>query len=586
MKTLASGVTNSKRYLVEGGDMKRDINLPLLISLPFLIVLILPIFYLIFGSIFFSIGGEIFTWETFIKYITSPKIHILLANTLIYGIGSAALGTILGMIYAWIIVRTDVPGKKILRHIPILGLTIPLLVKCFAWVALFSPKIGLVNLFFQQLFNTASLFNIYGLGGMIFANGVGGFSLAYLVIEPALNSLDPSLEEASRATGSGTIRTLFKVTVPILLPAVFSAFLLLMIMSIENFDYPFVLGYSVGVRTLATELYYLVLERSPPNYGGAAIISTIFLIITVLIFSLYIWITRKAYRFVVVTGKAPRQTVNKLGKWKYVALAVCILILLFNFGLIFAATILLSLSSYISLPGGNITIKFTLNNFAEAIQLPFFDTALINSITFALASAIIATLIASVIAYTTLKSRVGATRLLDYISNIPLAFPGIVYGLALFWTFLLIPGGHIIYGTIWPLVICFTIIRLPQSIRIISGNLIEIGNELEEASHVCGASWVTTFRNITLPLLKWGLLNSFRYIFVNSLRELGSVIFLVTPESMVLMVLLLNYYANHALALNKIAAVALIIIAITIIMEVAIPLAQRLSTKRLKSRKE
>lgn len=568
--------------------MRRAINLPLIISLPFLLVLIVPIFYMIFGSIFFNIGGEPLTWETFVKYMLSPRTHTLLANTLIYGIGSAALGTALGVIYAWIVVRTDVPGKKILKHIPIFGLTIPLLIKCFAWVALFSPKIGLVNLFIRQLFGlTASPFNIYGLGGMIFANGVGGFSLAYLVIEPALNSLDPSLEEASRVAGSRILRTLFKVTVPVLLPAIFSAFLLLMIMSIENFDYPFVLGYSVGVRTLATEIYYLVLDRSPANYGGAAIISTIFLILTILIFSIYIWVTRKAYRFVVVTGKATRPSVNKLGKWKYGALAICIFIALFNFGLILVATILLSISSYISLPRGNITIKFTLNNFMDVFNLPLFDKALKNSVAFALASAIISTLIAAVISYTTLKSKVGATRLLEYISNIPLAFPGIIYGLSLFWMFLLMPGlSHIMYGTIWPLVICLTITRLPQSIRIISGNLIQIGDELEEASRVCGASWGTTFRNITLPLLKWGLLNSFRYIFVNSLRELGSVIFLVTPQSIVLMVLLLNYYANHALALNKVAAASLIIIAITILAEVAIPLFGRLSTsQRLKFRK-
>ena len=566
--------------------MRKAINLPLIISLPFLIILVMPIFYLIFGSMFFSIGGEIFNWETFTKYILSPRTHALLGNTLIYGLGSAALGTVLAVIYAWIVVRTDVPGKRILRRLPILGLTVPLLVKCFAWVALFSPKIGLVNLLIRQFLNIESAFNIYGLGGMIFANGVGGFSLAYLVIEPALNSLDPSLEEASRVAGSGIIRTLFKVTIPVLLPAILSSFLLLMIMSVENFDYPFVLGYSVGVRTLATELYYLVLERSPPNYGGAAVISVIFLILTILIFSVYLWVTRRAYKFVVVTGKASRASVNKLGKWKYVALAICILIMLFNFGLILATTILLSISSYISLPGGNITIKFTLNNFADVLNLPFFDKALTNTVTFALASAIIATLIAAVISYATLKSKVKAARLLEYVSNIPLAFPGIVYGLSLFWMFLLIPGlSHAIYGTIWPLVICLTITRLPQSIRIISGNLIQIGDELEEASRVCGAGWGTTFSKITLPLLKWGLLNSFRYIFVNSLRELGSLIFLVTPQSIVLMVLLLNYYSNHALALNKVAAAALIIIAITIVAELAVPLLQSAS-QRLKTRRE
>jgi iron(III) transport system permease protein len=230
----------------------------------------------------------------------------------------------------------------------------------------------------------------------------------------------------------------------------------------------------------------------------------------------------------------------------------------------------MSVTPFYSAAGGVVQLTFTLDNFTAALNLSGFWTALQNSIGLGLAAGLIGTLIASFLSYAALKSKVRGARFVDLISSIPLAFPGIVYGLALFWTFLLIPGSGLIYGTIWPLVIALVFIRLPYCVRMISGSLIQIANELEESSRVAGASWGRTFYKIVLPLMRRGMVNSFVYTFINSLRELGAVVLLVTAQSVVVTTLLLNLYSQHALALHPIAA-ASVFLSIFIMIALALP---------------
>ncbi|MEM2739111.1 MAG: ABC transporter permease subunit, partial [Candidatus Bathyarchaeia archaeon] len=264
-----------------------------------------------------------------VRILTSKRTVTLLSNTLTFAVGGATLATALATIYAWIVVRTDVPGKRVLQLLPILPLVMPFVVKAFSWSLLFSPDLGLVNVLSKQYFGF-SFFNIYSMEGLIFALGVGGIPLAYLAIKPAIEALNPALEEASRVCGNGILKTFLKVTIPILMPAILSAFMLLVIIGLENFDYPFMLGTKGGIKieTLATEIYFLIYGSIPPRFGTAAIYSIIFLMITISTTLIYIYFTRKTHKFVVVTGKPGQKTLHMLGNWKYVALAICVIIML------------------------------------------------------------------------------------------------------------------------------------------------------------------------------------------------------------------------------------------------------------------
>jgi iron(III) transport system permease protein len=539
-------------------------------------IVILPVAYLMIGSFYLKVGGVSLTFPQFLNTITSQQTASLLSTTLLLALGNAAVAILVGTVYTWIIVRTDIPGKRLFDTLSVLPLTMPFLVKAFSWILVFSPQIGLGNIAFESITGLDGPFNIYTFEGLIFAMSLGAIPIVYLTLKPVIMSVDPSLEEASRIAGKGVLKTLFRVTFPVILPAMLSAFVLVTVFGLGNFDYPLMLGGN-NIKTLATEVYYLLFHQLPPAYGQAAAIGIIYLVMTLAAITFYLYFTRKAYKFVVVTGKAPRPTLYKLGKWKHFAFAVCFTVLFLGFILPFGGLVLMSLASSYTVYGHNVIVTWSIDNYVKALNLPMFFNAVTNTVVLGFASAVIATLLAALLAYAALKSRVRGARLIEYISAIPLAFPGIIYGLALFWTFLFLPGiSDLLYGTVWPLVMALVVIRLPYSVRMISGSLMQISDDLEAAARVAGASRLRSLRRVILPLLKSGLLNSFEYTFINSLRELGAVILLVTPGTIVLTSLLLNLYSQHASALGIVAAASVMLCVMIMLVLLLVPLFQRL----------
>lgn len=536
----------------------KTLNAPVITSIFFLILMLIPIASLIQGVLL--IGGGVSLGD-FIEVLTSPITTNALATTLLYGLGAATLSVSIGIVFTWLVTRTNVPGAKVFRNMMILPLAMPFLVKAFAWIFLLSPRIGIINTIFMNFLNLKQpIFDVFSLPGMILASGLGGLPLVFLTMEPVFKSMDSSLEEASLVTGNGTIKTFAKVTLPVVLPAVFSSFLLMMIMASQGFDYPYMLGNPVGIRTLAIEIYWNVSQRVPPRYTYSAILSIITLILSFALLSIYIWITRHAFKFVVVTGKPTRQRLLNLRRWRYIGFVICLGTIFASFILPFSVLLLMSFSSYYSPDLRN--LNFTLNNYVRVFNLPFFERSVINSVFLGISAGLAATFLATILAYVALRSKVKATRITEYASGTPLAFPGVVYGLAIYWTFLMVPGLRTIFGTIWPLVMALSILRLPHCYRIVSGAIIQIHRELEEASRVSGSSWIGTIKNVTFPLISRGMINSFKYTFINSIRELGAVVLLISSQSIVLMVILLNLYSQHAAALGTVAAGSMVIVAI------------------------
>ncbi|MDG6997089.1 MAG: iron ABC transporter permease [Nitrososphaerota archaeon] len=531
-------------------------KLPLIIFLVIAFFFLVPLAFMMYGSFVPVFKSTQFTLKFLIQALTAKNTPTLLVNTLEYGGGGAALGVALAVTYAWFMERTDVPGKKFLRLLPILPLTLPLLVKGFAWIFLFSPTIGIVNLSLEKAFNLANApFNIFSMAGMIFAWGVGGVPLAYLMIEPAFRSIDPSLEEASRAGGAGALRTLFRVTLPIITPAIVTAFLLLFIAGVENFDYPFILGEQGGIFTFATQVYNLV--DIFHNTSSASAYSLIFLIITLILISFYLYSVRHSFRFIVVTGKATQPTLFRLGRRRWLGLAICLGILVFAFILPAGMIVMMSLVPFYTVGGAASPFAhLTLANYVKAFQVPDFRLAVFNSFELSFAAGLLTTLIATIMSYTLIKSKTHGKRILDYLASLPLAFPGIVYAIGLIWMFLTLPGLGYIYGTNWILLFSLVIIWLPYSIRIISTSLIQVADEMEEASSVLGAGWIRTFTHVTIPLLRNGIVNSFIYVMVDSFRELGAVVLLSNASTILLIVLILNIFEQTASALPVVAALS------------------------------
>ena len=269
--------------------------------------------------------------------------------------------------------------------------------------------------------------------------------------------------------------------------------------------------------------------------------------------SAYILSTRQSFKFQVVTGRSATARLQRLGSYRYLAALVCFAILFFEFILPFGGLVFISSAKIFASNLNSVQVNFPAF-YLVALKIPFLFDSLRTTLSFGLIAAALATMIGALLSYMALKSRTRGARFADFISAVPLAFPGVVYGVALFWTFLLIPGLSVLYGTIWPLVIALVFIRLPFSTRIVSSNMVQISNDLEDASQVAGSRFTRTFTRILMPLIKEGLFNSFVYTLIDSMRELGGVVILATVGTPTFTTLLLQYYNSDTSVFGAVAA--------------------------------
>lgn len=460
----------------------------------------------------------------------------LLWSTFYPGLWASLISTGFGLAYAWIVHRTDVPGRRLLALLPFLGLTIPAEVKAIGLYFLFHPRVGLINEIFMQFFGVSwPLFNVLTVNGLILANGIGGFPFHYLLLTAAIRTFDPSLEDSARATGSSIWRTFMKVTFPSLLPSLIIVYIQGIIITASTFDYAFIFGSaaSSGINILATEIFDAVAENVPPNYTYGANLSLTYLAFTISLVTIYIYYVRKQRYQSQIAGNM-RYTRYVLGRQgKAVALLACAIILVIAIFMVPAIIILVSLlPSYAY--GVSVLANLSFVNYANLLlsnNYPFFWVALKNSLLAATVSAVVATLTAPFIVYAAYRTKSRLSTSVEYFNFIPIAIPGTVYGFALLVFFLRVPFlANYVYGTVWAPVIVLVITWLPFAIRLQSSSAIYIRKDLEEASFVSGGSWFRMFRTVFLPMLSAGLFVSFGYVFVDSLRELGSI-YLVSSGS-------------------------------------------------------
>jgi iron(III) transport system permease protein len=519
------------------------------VSLIVFLLLLIPVFALIVGLSFFPLlGTSSFSFWRFISLLNTLN---LIENTLTFSVISAVFTTILAMTYAWLVARTDVPGKRILELLPILGLSVPLLFKAFSWTFMLNQNTGIINSLLKLVLGgSAPVLNIDNMGGLIFVQSFTNVPIVYLITLAAMKSMDSSLEEASRVSGRGILGTFRSVTLPLVRPAVISAFFLAIIGGVGAFELPFILGTPGGLHFLATEVYYYAQQRVPPAYGSAGDVSVLYAVITIACVSAYILSTRRAFKFQVVTGRPTAARLQRLGSFRYLACLVCFAILFFEFILPFAGLVLLSSSTIFASNLSSVQVNFP-TFYLSAIKIPLLFDSLQTTLLFGLIAAALATIIGSLLSYTALKSKARGARLADFISAVPLAFPGVVYGVALFWTFLLIPGMNQLYGTI------------------VSGTMVQISNDLEDASQVAGAGFTRTFTRILMPLIKEGLFNSFVYTLIDSMRELGGVVILATAATPTFTTLLLHYYNESTSQIGAVAAASVMFTGMIMLLLIA-----------------
>ncbi len=498
-----------------------------------------PVVMLILGSFSEGLGAfGTFTLAKYVKAYTDPAFAEILLNTVIFVIGSAAVATGLALFLSYLNNRTNIPGKHIFRIISLIPMMIPHILFAVSWVLLLNPSNGMINLFLRQVFAwEGAAFNIYTLKGMILVEGLLDLPIAYLVIAPAMSAFDVALEESSRVCGASNLRTLMRVTLPVLRPAILAAATLVIVRSLASFAVPSVIGMPGRIYVLATHIYRVVATGYAADYGLAAAVGMSALAAAIVLIFLYRRLTREGEKYVTISSRGYRPSVIDLKGARYPLFGVVGILSVILIVLPVAVLFYTSVVPYTMVPSAKAFAMMSWKHWIAVIQDPVSLLSLKNSLYLGVGGASLGIILAFFVAYVVVKVKTRAAGLLDSLSFLSFSFPGIVVGIGFMWFFVQTP----LYGTIWVLLIGYIATYLPYGIRPLTSAFVQIHSHLEESSRVCGGGPLYTMRRIVLPLLVPGIVSGWILMATMFVRELSLSVVLSRPGTEVLAVQILRF---------------------------------------------
>lgn len=478
------------------------------------------------------------TAENYLRVFLDKDLLPMLNNSVIYAAGSAVLGTGLGALLAWIVARTNTPGKALVELMPLYPILMPPIMKNIAWILLLAPKSGILNNMMQQFLGIEyPLFNAFSMAGMIWTFGLACVPLGYLFLLPVFLSFDPSLEESAYIAGSKPIHTMLHITFPLAVPAFLSAFVLNFLRGLRSFETPVLQGTPGGIKVFVSRVYdSMALEFST---GLATSYSMILVVLSVLTLYLYVRTTRFSERFATITGKGYRVKVIDIGPWRYLTFLAVFLYFVCGILIPFVVLIIVSTIPYfdyetfMTFPSNAV-----LTNYYTVMKHPSFVAGLYNSLVLSVSIALVTVLAGIVMAFTIYRTRAIGTKVFEFIGTLPLAFPPLVLSVGLVIIFL----GTPLYNSLWALAIGLFVAYFPYAFRNASGSIVNIHKELDEAAWVHGARWRHVFFKITLPILKPSVGGALFYIFVEAIRNVDVAVLLTSPGNEYGPVTLFEYF--------------------------------------------
>lgn len=552
----------------------------LLVVVGFLVLY--PLFMLIYGS--FMDGAKpgeagTFSLRGFKEAYGDPDTWAVLWTTFWLAMIRSFLSVGLGGLLAWIVTRTNTPWRRTLEVLIWLQFFCPYLPMTMAWIQLCAPNVGFLNQLLVWSFpNAHGIFDIYSYWGIIWVSCVHWASVAFFLIAPAFRSMNTALEESSRMSGASRVETFRHITLPVLLPSIVGAAMVVTVHLMESFEVELMLGYQKGIYVYTTKLWTL-LSLSPVDYGLAMPLTMLFLLIVfLLILVQHRVINGKRGSYVTVSGRgfAPRPI--NLKNWKY-----------FAFGLtaayVFLSTLLplgtLVMGTFMKVSGVFVAQPFTLNHWKTMLADPRLLSSIENTLLLAFSAATIGTMLYFCISYIAERSKYPGRHILGFISWLPWGIPGLVIGLCFLWayvggigTWIYSVSGIAVYGSMGLLSVAMIVRGMPLGVRALSSSMVQLGSDLEESSRVLGASWLMTARKIVAPLLAPGFFAAWLLVFSLAARDLSTVILLYTPSSRNLSILSFEYWQGGDYGAGLTAGLILTLI-VTVVATVGLYLRTR-----------
>ena len=466
----------------------------------------------------------------------------LFSTSVRFAAGTALFAFVIGATLAWMNERTNTPFKTVFFALSLIPLVIPSILFTVSWILLASPQIGIINLVLQNAFGLQEPpFDIYSVGGMIWVDGLHYSPMAFLLMSAAFRSMDPALEESATMSGANIFQVAWRVTLRLTWPAIVATILILFVRAIESFEVPALLGLPSGIIVFTAAIYQAV-HRYPSQIGLASAYAVALLVITTAGVYFVSRLSGQGSKYATMTGKGFRPRLIDLGGWRWVAAAAFVVYFLLIVILPFSVLLWSSFQRFYAVPSLEALQNLTLNPYRFVLNYPNLGRAVLNSVFLSFTAATVVMLVASVICWITVKTKLPGRWLLDGVASLPIVFPGLVLGLSIMIFYLNVDVG--IYGTIWIMLIAYITRFMPYGLRYSTGSMLQIHQELEESAAMSGASWTTTFRRIILPLLKPGLLAGWIYVMIVSIRELSTSILLYSPDTQVVSIVIWELWEN------------------------------------------
>ncbi len=530
------------------------------------VLVLYPVFFLLQAAL--DVGDPqvrpptAYGFDNFSGIFQYPQI---LLNTLTVSAAATVMALVFGFVMAWILTRTNVPGRHLLEQLMAVPYYLTPLLGALAWSLLGSPESGFINQIWRALGGNGHLIDINTAYGIAWVMALFEGSVAFVMIAAVMKSMDPALEEASQIMGASRIRTMLRITLPLVVPGVLGAAIFVFAEMLGSFAAALVLGLPSRYYVITTAIYQLVQQYPPKIQIAAAMGVSLFAVMFFMLF-LYRRIVMTG-SYVTITGKAFRPRVADIGPLRYVLLGVCLLYLFAAVGLPLVTLLYASLQKIaVAFPAAG---NWTLENFRVAVTMNAVRSALTNSLLLGFGTATIGVVLMGLLTWLIYRSRLPGSGLIEYIVMFPQAVPRLVFAFGLMWAWVVFPIP--IYGTLWLLLIAYLTVFLPLGVRTIAGVILQIDKSLEECAQMCGAPWAFRVRTVTIPLLVPGLVAAWLLLFIASVRELGASILLMGPHSKVITPSIVeSWFGTSSELTAALALIQTLVVAIAMIVLVAV----------------
>jgi len=534
------------------------LRLPTVAILPVLVLL--PVGIVVYQSFldepFFSAAARL-SLSSYQFILAEPDFARAFLTSFLLAAGMTAIAVPLGGVLAFLVVRTDLPGKSWIEPALLVPIVLSPIVIAFGYVIAVGP-VGFASLAAKAVIGFVP-WNLYSLGSLIVIAGLTHVPHVYLFSSASLRKLNLELEEQARVMGAPPWRVALTVSLPLAWPALVYSGVLIFFLGFELFGLPLIIGDPANVLVLTTYLFKLTNIMGTPSYQLMAVVVVAIALVTLPLVYLQRYLLRMAERYVTMGGKGVQSRPLRLGPWRWVALACIVLWLLLAIGLPLAGVLL---RAFVNRWGEGINPfqNLTLQNFIDLAEHPNLIVAIVNTCFLATAGAGAAVAVYAVIALATHRWKSRFVAMVDYLVLLPRAMPGLVAGLAFLWVFLFVPYLGAVRSSLIGLWLAYSTVWLAFGLRLISASLSQIAPELEEAARVIGARPGRALRDVTLPLIRFGLVSSWLLCFMIFVREYSTGVYLQGPGTEVLGPLIVSLFGGGSLEL--VAALSVVNVAL------------------------